>query len=188
MKVEFIRTGQRRYAVRIHRDNSPSLIMDPAPGFDPDLPHDMVHFVVEAELGLAAGLFGQLAAGGTAGSFHVEAADNGGSTRHQARERKKVARKGQAMLRAARDTDISEIAAAVFDTEWRSRRSGAAPPPQVANEMRRLRATLSVEEARSFSRAEAAILSHFDQLCEWWRGLREGQSLILGWPTLSRHS
>ena len=42
--------------------------MDPAPGYDPRLPHDMAHFVVENELGLM-GVFGQLASGGHAHSF-----------------------------------------------------------------------------------------------------------------------
>src|SRR5438105_13679057 len=42
--------------------------MDPAPGYDRRLPHDMAHFVVENELGLM-GVFGQLASGGHAHSF-----------------------------------------------------------------------------------------------------------------------
>ena len=64
MKVHFIRSGERRYSMRIEREGLPVLVMDPAPGFDPDLPHDMVHFVVEAALGLRTGVFGQIAAGG----------------------------------------------------------------------------------------------------------------------------
>ena len=88
MKVHFIRSGERRYSMRIEREGAPALVMDPAPGFDPDLPHDMVHFVVEAALGLKAGVFGQIAAGGDAGSFHVEA---GGAL--SAKERQRAARK-----------------------------------------------------------------------------------------------
>ena len=85
MKVHFIRSGERRYGMRIEREGAPVLVMDPAPGFDPDLPHDMVHFVVEAALGLKTGVFGQIAAGGDAGSFHVEA---GGCRRKSASARR----------------------------------------------------------------------------------------------------
>ena len=46
--------------------------MDSAPGFDPRTPHDLQHFIVEQELGIKLGIFGQLAAGGTAGTFHHE--------------------------------------------------------------------------------------------------------------------
>ena len=43
--------------------------MDPAPGFDRWLPHDLQHFVVEEQLGITDGVFGRLAAGGTAAAF-----------------------------------------------------------------------------------------------------------------------
>src|SRR3546814_16084023 len=73
MKVHFSRSGERRYSMRIEREGLPVLVMDPAPGFDPDLPHDMVHFAVEAAWGPKMGVFGQIAAGGDAGIFNVKA-------------------------------------------------------------------------------------------------------------------
>src|SRR3546814_20442724 len=73
--------------------------MDPAPGFDPDLPHDMVHFVVEAALGLKMGVFGQIAAGGDAGSFHVEAGGTLSAKERQRAVRKPVA-KGAKLIKA----------------------------------------------------------------------------------------
>jgi hypothetical protein len=48
------------------------LHMDPAPGYDPRLPHDAAHFIVENELEITGAIFGQLAAGGTANTFHSE--------------------------------------------------------------------------------------------------------------------
>src|SRR3546814_13035381 len=87
MKVHFIRSGERRYGMRIEREGAPVLVMDPAPGFDPDLPHDMVHFAVEAALGLKTGVFGQIAAGGNAGSLHL-----GGPAGGDAREHRHAAR------------------------------------------------------------------------------------------------
>ena len=56
MDVVFRRTGARRYAVNVHVTGRPLQVMDPAPGFDDHIPHDLVHYVVEAELRLFAGL------------------------------------------------------------------------------------------------------------------------------------
>ena len=48
------RTGRRRYAVIARPERRPAVTMDPAPGFDARLPHDLVHYVVERELGIVA--------------------------------------------------------------------------------------------------------------------------------------
>jgi hypothetical protein len=40
-----------------------------APGFDPRLPHDFAHYAAELELGIAHGVFGQLALGGDLRTF-----------------------------------------------------------------------------------------------------------------------
>jgi hypothetical protein len=69
MQVTFRRTGERRYAVEVERSGAPPLVMDPAPGYDERMPHDLAHFLVERDLGIAHGVFGQLAEGGTAGTF-----------------------------------------------------------------------------------------------------------------------
>lgn len=68
MNVTFTKTGEKRYKVAVDGPGVVPAEMDPAPGFDTLLPHDMAHFVVENELGLM-GVFGQLAGGGNAGSF-----------------------------------------------------------------------------------------------------------------------
>ena len=44
MHVTFTRTGERRYAVAVVRPGAPRLIMDPAGGYDPLVPHDLAHF------------------------------------------------------------------------------------------------------------------------------------------------
>ena len=66
MLLIFRRTGQRRYAVEARRTSFPDVEMNPAPGYDQCIPHDMMHLVVEAKLGLTRAVFGQLAAGGDA--------------------------------------------------------------------------------------------------------------------------
>ena len=69
MQVVFTKTGEKRYGVAVEPRGHPRLTMSPAPGFDPFLPHDLAHFVVESEFGLRLGIYGQLAAGGDAGTF-----------------------------------------------------------------------------------------------------------------------
>lgn len=71
MEVEFRRTGERRYAVTIFRKSYAHIEMNPAPGYDPIMPHDLLHLAVESEIGLRCGIFGQIAAGGNAGTFHT---------------------------------------------------------------------------------------------------------------------
>src|SRR3546814_7700090 len=96
MKVHFIRSGERRYSVRVERADAPTLVMDPAPGFDRDLPHDLVHFVVEGVLGLKAGVFGQIAAGGDAGGFRVDAAEGVRDAKdHRRTVRKQAAKRSE---------------------------------------------------------------------------------------------
>ena len=69
MEVTFTRTHQRRYRVSVEGKHVVPSYMDPAPGYDARMPHDMAHFIVENELGIKGGVFGQLANGGTAGTF-----------------------------------------------------------------------------------------------------------------------
>ena len=68
MKVTFVKTGERRYGVHVERDTAPTLAID-GPGYDDDLPHDLLHFVAEATFGLDGGVFGDLASGGNARIF-----------------------------------------------------------------------------------------------------------------------
>ncbi|MDH4077869.1 MAG: hypothetical protein OEW29_18230 [Acidimicrobiia bacterium] len=68
MDVTFGLLGPRHYGVEARRPGAPTMGMAPAPGFDRRLPHDLQHFLVEEQLGIADGIFGRLAAGGTAGT------------------------------------------------------------------------------------------------------------------------
>ena len=185
MKVHFIRTGERRYGVRIERDAAPSLVMDPAPGFDPDLPHDMVHFAVEAALGLKTGVFGQIAAGGNAGSFHIGGPD-GGDAREHRRAARKQAVKGKKLVEGqGRDGELSEIGAFLFDVAWRSAQRPDSPAQRAAlGEAERTRAALSPDERARIDAAQPRVFDDFARLSKAWRALRVGQALTLEWPTL----
>lgn len=68
MKVTFVKKGARRYSVHVSRDRHPDLRCGSI-GYDDWLPHDLLHFVAEAEFGLDGGVFGDLAAGGNARIF-----------------------------------------------------------------------------------------------------------------------
>ena len=189
MEVEFRRTGSRRYAVIVRRPGSPVLEMNPAPGYDDRLPHDLLHFVVEHELGLRGGVFGQLAAGGTAGTFHLAPTANG-THRDEARQRKALARRGAKLLRAGRGDSVkSERAAAHCYRAWVSR----SLRPTGATDSRQTRQSPD----RPSSEREAAIGADFvprqvervcerlDELSAQWAGLEIGQALTLTWPDCS---
>src|SRR5688572_13919908 len=99
MNVTFTRTAERRYRVSVEGPGVVSSWMEPAPGYDARLPHDMAHFVVENELGIAGGIFGQLAAGGHARTFHP-------TDQHAQR---KIAGRGKRIATANRDdANLSE--------------------------------------------------------------------------------
>jgi hypothetical protein len=66
MLVTFLRAGERRYSVRVAVEGQPILEMSTAPGYDPLMPHDLQHFIVERAFGIERGVYDQLAAGSTA--------------------------------------------------------------------------------------------------------------------------
>lgn len=124
MNVAFRRTGARRYAVDVRRDRYPDLTMDPAPGYQDELPHDLVHFLVELHWGLRDGIFGQVAGGGNAWTFRLAPGD-GRVTREGRREARRVRTGNQA---GGRDIARSEALAQVVHERWHARRPGVGLP------------------------------------------------------------
>jgi len=172
MILVFSRTGERRYTVEAQRPGLPHLLMSPAPGFDPLMPHDMMHMVVEAQLGLRHGIFGQLAAGGNAGTFHLPM-KNGDSSREIARARRRVASRGKKLLREGRDECLqSERAAFICWNEWRTRSSS------------RDRNELSGSSELTQRKLDE-ICEHLDELSSHWFRLTVGESMAVSWPDLS---
>src|SRR5688572_14331387 len=110
MRVTFTRTAQRRYRVSIEGPDIEPLLMEPAPGYDDRLPHDAAHFIVEKALGIRGGIFGQLAARGTAGgTFRSE----------DPRDRRKAKKRGETMAKANRgDALFSEHAVYAAQSRW----------------------------------------------------------------------
>ena len=172
MEIEFRRTGERRYAVIVHRSDGSMLEMSPAPGYDPLMPHDLLHYVVERELGLRSGVFGQLANGGSAGTFRLVAGKNEGD-REVARRRRQLEKHGARLLRQGRrDASESERATHVCHQEWRSRRAARG-----ARSDRGGAATggLPVD-------CLDRICARLDELSGKWERLGIGESLTVDWP------
>ena len=170
MILVFRRTGQRRYAVEALRPGLPVVEMNPAPGYDRLIPHDMMHLVVEAQLGLTRGIFGQLAAG--RGSFRL-LVKNDQSSRKITRARKRLIARGKRSMKEGRDECLqSERATYICLQEWRARSSsGEARNTAGANEF----------DARKLDE----ICNHLDELSSHWSGLDVGQSVAVRWPDLA---
>lgn len=172
MNVRFRRTGIRRYAVVVTLTGAPSRAMDPAPGYDDDIPHDLVHYIVEAELGLSHGVYGRAARG--AGTF-IATSPRDVSPRQRAREQRKQQRRERAL--GARDAgDAQEMAtserlAGLGDLEWR-RKHGQTPDPM------RSPPALRADDAAAVER----VVCRLDVVAPLWRALPVGGELVFEWP------
>ena len=154
MKVTFTRTAERRYRVSVEGAGVVSSWMEPAPGYDTRLPHDMAHFVVENELGISGGVFGQLAGGGHARTFHP--------TAEQAR--RKVAKRGNRIAATNRDDAmLSEKVVYLACRKWNNAHSEVSPIEGV-----------SAEDIRRVCR-------EFDAVSAVWSKLAVGGSMTLVW-------
>lgn len=170
MRVHFERTGDRRYAVRVERSERSDLLLSPAPGYSELIPHDLVHLVVETEFGLRDGIFGQLAAGGNAGTFVP--------TQEQ---RTKAWARAVERRNAATGTQIGrseELAAQVYP-RW-LRRRGLTPGTHYA----------TAEPPPTDLRPDALerVFDRLDDHSTTWRGLAVGQAMSVPWPWPERPS
>jgi hypothetical protein len=161
MQVSFKRTGERRYAVMVRAPGQPTRAADPAPGYDDDIPHDLVHYVVEAELRLQHGVYGRAASG--AGTF-IATAEYDSTPRDRARQQRKQRKRERALREgsaaATQEMTTSERLAALSDIAWR-RRVGQRP-----DNLRRA-PVLHAEDASYISR----VVARLDVLAPLWRAL-----------------
>ena len=126
--------------------------MDPAPGYDDRLPHDAAHFIAENELGILGGVFGQLAAGGTANTFRFENVKN---------PRKKK-RQGQAMAKTNRkDALFSEHAVYAAQSRWE--KQDIIPDTKITRD------------------GIQSVIAGFEAFAEQWAKVRIGESVTLEW-------
>lgn len=157
MQVIFTRLDNRRYAVGLRRDGPRDIGVDvpswPGPG-SAQVPHDLVHFIVEEQLGLRLGIFGQAAAGGGVKAFGVGAFDRSGVTRQRSERLRLAGRK---------DMQRSEqiVGCVGPDGTLSPRADGLIGDPRIAEALR-----LRLSQA----------------LAAWFR-VGVGRSLTLTWPS-----
>jgi hypothetical protein len=148
--------------------------MNPAPGYDLSMPHDLMHMIVEAQLGLRHGIFGQLAAGGTAGTFNVPIPPDSASRIH-GRVSRRVKGKGTKLLREGKyDCEQSERATFICWREWLARSQATAKSGGTGAGI----AGLSEKKLDEICR-------HLDELSAAWSTLEVGDAIVISWPDLS---
>ena len=151
MKVTFTRTKERAYSLRIEGPKIATAVMDPAPGYHPKLPHDVAHFIVENELGISGGIFGQMALGGI---IRPE--------ERNARIQRKAKRKREAIFKANKnDALFSEHAIWAAQSRWENQEiipSTNIPQPDLDR-----------------------VIAKFEEFAREWSNLPVGGSITLEW-------
>jgi hypothetical protein len=152
MRVTFTKTHQRGYSVSVEGPGLDGTMMNPAPGYDPRLPHDAAHFIVENELGITGGVFGQLAAGGTANTFFSK----------DAKKIRKARKRGADIAKAnKKDALFSEHAIYAAQSRWEKHDiipDTKIPPADIAR-----------------------IVEKFEEFASRWSKLPVGGSITLEW-------
>lgn len=152
MNVTFTRTHERGYSVSVEGPDIDGATMNPAPGYDARLPHDAAHFIVENELGILGGVFGQLAAGGTVGTFHSTAA----------KHPRKAKKRGAAIAKInGEDAAFSEHAVYAAQSRWERRE--IVPETKIAK----------VDLDR--------IIARFEDFAGRWSRVEVGGAITLEW-------
>lgn len=160
--------------------------MNPAPGYDPLMPHDLLHLVVESELGLTRGVFGQVAAGGHAGTFHpVASVDK--NPREAARHRRRASKRGDKLLCEGREEAAqSERATYICLYEWLARSADSERrklASQMALEAKHIRDLQPLVESRAMTEDFLVrVCTRLDELSARWTSLDIGQSFSVKWP------
>lgn len=157
MRVIFERVDGRRYRVGVVRDGrydvGPDVPLRSAPG-NADVPHDLVHFVVEEQAKLRLGIYGQVAAGGDCGGFFSPAP----ADRHRASDAKRSGRLGGA---GRADVAVSErLAAAAAGGRIADGRTVSSLDPSLRD----------------------AINERLAQVLAAWRATPDGGRLSVVWP------
>jgi hypothetical protein len=184
MTVSFIRTGERRYAVRAMLGDDQIVQMDPAPGYDPLMPHDLQHFIVEKCLKIEGGVFGRLAAGGTARTFHA-AADHM-SAREASRLRRKQASKDRRIMpEQTEDYARSERATCICWHDWLAHANDPAlraRAVEIGATARSMLERMGPQERASYTAEKLReIRAEFERLSARWSALPVGDGFSESW-------
>jgi hypothetical protein len=166
MDVTFTKLPGRRYRMAVVRERGPELAPRQGPGYDDYLPHDAVHFLVEAEAGMSGGAFGRIAAG----RDNIFWAADSVVRKHQAR------REAKRRPTKAEHADMarSERLASVCEPLWKLRAGRRSGLPDWFPSM-----ASGISESPLVER----ILLRLDDFATRWHALPVGGSLTLAWPS-----
>ncbi|MGD9483839.1 hypothetical protein WDH52_11355 [Streptomyces sp. TRM70308] len=162
MRVVFTKGPGTSYGIAVHRETGAALAPRNGPGGHPYLPHDLVHFLVEAEAGIGLGVYGRLAAGDNGLFWPADPAERTKALRR--RKTKRAAPSPQARADMARSEELARIAVPVWEV-----RHGHA---------RELPAYVAAGEVPA---VVDRVVSRFDDYAERWHKLPVGGSLTLTW-------
>lgn len=176
MILQFHRTGDRRYSVVALRTGHSPLRMDSAPGFDKLMPHDLQHLIVEQELNIGNGIFGQLAAGGTAGTFHATADER------NPRQRRETAKKGSQLKTAGHDASMfSERATYICWQHWLETIDDPRGLEMKEEAAAMIARSPAAERRRYTSELFQRTDRRMDELSQRWQALAVGEFLEIPW-------
>jgi hypothetical protein len=162
MRVVFTKGPGTSYDIAVHRETGAALAPRNGPGGHPYLPHDLVHFLVEAEAGIKLWVYGRLAVGDNGLFWPADPAERGKAARR--RKTKGVQSSPRAKADMARSEELAGIAVPVWEV-----RSGHA---------RELPAYVTAGEIPP---VVDRIVSRFDAYADRWHSLPVGDSLTLTW-------
>jgi hypothetical protein len=149
------------------RERGPQLAPTQGPGYHDYLPHDAVHFLVEAEAGLAGGVFGRVAAGENQMFWPSDPS----LLRRTARREKKRSRSRSSAEHA--DMGRSEELAGLCQVMWEMKEGLRASAPEWFSR---------VPSGAAESPVMRRIMTRLDEFASQWRPLRAGGSVTLDWP------
>ncbi|MGW2571705.1 hypothetical protein [Streptomyces sp. NPDC001537] len=171
MDVTFTKVPGRRYRMTVVRERGPQLAPRQGPGYDDYLPHDAVHFLVEAEAGLSGGVFGRIAAG----QSDIFWANDPVMRKPQARREAKR----QPSKDEHADMARSEMLASLCEPLWQLRAGRRSSLPDWFS---------SMEPGIGDAQLVERILARLDDFAAHWHPLPAGGSVTLPWPLHARSS
>jgi hypothetical protein len=174
VRVTFTRLTGHRYAVDVVRESGPPAGQRVSTGAGVCLPPDIAHFLVEREFGLRLGIFGQLAAGGDAGTFRAAPADRDARLAHCA-HRLQVTGRGD----LGRSVAMVSICTAIWEFEAGRR---FAPPDLRAYAAASSRSWGLVDVADLPCDGVRRVVQEFEGEATRWNALGVRESVAFEWP------
>jgi hypothetical protein len=174
VRVSFTRLTGNRYAVDVLRTSGPPARLRVSPRYPEPLPASLAHFVVEREFGLRLGIYGQLAAGGDAGTFWSAPAHRDSQLANRA-HRLQITGRGD----LGRSVALVGLCTATWELENGRREvpaDGSSPIPQ------RLNGPL-LDATQVPASSVAAAVRLFGEIAAQWSTLGVGAGIVLAWPS-----